>query len=759
MAFSLLSTSTSSKNPTPNKNRDPNPYTSRYASVSPPLLLPGQQAFPPRQLRLFEGVAPPTTRAAPTKTGAGQEGGGSGSGSGNGNGTNSRNVSAAAPRPPPLPPWSDAGCAFFAGGPVWALDWCPEEGEEEEEETRRLLAVSAHPPATATTAIGQRLSGPALVQIWSVPRYCSLTVEEEGGGDRRSGKRPKLASTETAATPTLLPSPALAFALAHGGCLARDLKWRPGPPPPSSSSSPDTIGVLAAALGDGSLTLWSVPSEAAVKKEKEKQRQKGGKSSSSSSSSSSSAALVIIDLPPLAVGTGCGLLSAVAWCPRKGNGGEDELATAGFDGSAVLWRVEAAAAASDDDASPSSPLRLVPLLRTPRDAGGPLRCLAFPPSPGLALSHSHSDFCTPRLRAFATAGHSPDARLWDASDPGRGCLLARLPLSSSRAWVFSMAWLSVPLGLLLAQDGGRLLFVPLDGGGRAAGAEAAVAPSGNKRRGLNKKKKKSEQTQQQQNQQDLSLCRVAGGAESRDDAVWAVAACPGTATLAAYCTSGGFVGTVDVLPTPAAREAARRLVASSGGRGERGAGGGNGNQAVVSGFVPASAVVVASPSFPGSSSTSVVVALPLTSEMKGLATGAESAAEAEAAAQQRADAAAGGGGAAAAGAVPRGGGGGGGSRCSSSGAAAAGRGGRGRGGRATIAAGAAAAGPGEQNLPPPPRPVFALRDARLSVNCLAFSSRLDFRYPGAWSALAAGGGLGVVRVHEVDVERVARGRV
>lgn len=65
-------------------------------------------------------------------------------------------------------------------------------------------------------------------------------------------------------------------------------------------------------------------------------------------------------------------------------------------------------------------------------------------------------------------------------------------------------------------------------------------------------------------------------------------------------------------------------------------------------------------------------------------------------------------------------------------------------------------GEGEQNATP--RPVYALRDARLSVNCLRFSD-LSLVRSRAWSALAAGGGLGVVRVHEVDVERVARGRV
>ena len=738
---------------------------------------------------------------------------GGGSGGGVGSGTKARKAPAA---PPPLPAWSDAGCAFFAGGPIWALDWCPESkrkndaGEEEEEEdeeeeeeedeeganrsrrrTRRLLAVSAHPPASATTAIGERLAGPALVQIWSVPKYCAIFGGS--GGGRRAGKRPKLAAG--AEETTALPPPAIAFALAHGGCLARDLKWRPpGNLSPFSDDESRVVGILAAALGDGSLTIWSVPSEAAVRRKLLKGKGSSAANPPPSSNPAAAAAAVVVDLAPLAVGTGCGLLSAVAWCPQRGNGkgkrggasGGEELATAGFDGSAVLWRVEAATSGDGDDGSPFSPssssrssaARLVPLLRTPRDAGGPLRCLAFPPSPGIALSHaaglassssssSSPSFSSPRLRAFATAGHSPDARLWDASDPGGGCLLARLPLAASRAWCLSLAWLAVPLGLLVAQDGGRLLFLPLDGGsggggggGGAEAATAAAAPSeGNKKRGgalnnSNKKKKKSPQKQQQQQQQqqqrDLCLCRVAGGAEARDDAVWGVSACPGTATLAAYCTGGGFVGTVDVLPTPAAREAARRLAAASGsggggGGGSRAGGGGaGGNQAVVSGFVPASAVLSSGFSSSSSGSFSInaaAVALPLTSEMRALAARAERAAEAEAAAQQRADAAA----AAAAGAVPRG------------------------GGRAPRAAAAAptttspGGGGAEQGQNPPPRPAYALRDARLSVNRVEFS-QLEYSHNSSsskawWSALAAGGGLGVVRVHELDVERVARGRV
>lgn len=709
---------------------------------------------------MFEGVAPPSSRT--------DEGGGSGS---SGGGTKARKATAAAP--PPLPAWSDAGCTFFAGGPIWALDWCPEEEEREEEEEdeqeeegesrhrrrlRRLLAVSAHPPASATTAIGQRLSGPALVQLWSVPRYRAIVEEGSSGGKRGRGKRPKLATTTEA-----LPAPELAFALAHSGCLARDLKWRPRG---TSHSSDSTVGVLAAALGDGSLTLWSVPSEAAVRRSR---KPEGKSSSPASSAHAPAAAAVVVDLAPLAVGSGCGLLSAVAWCPSTGSkrgrlggvgvggAGGDELATAGFDGSAVLWRVEAA---SDDDGgncanSPAyphpTPARLVPLLRTARDPGGPLRCLAFPPFPGVALSHATaaadtSSFSSPRLRAFATAGHSPDARLWDASDPGGGCLLARVPLAASRAWALSMAWLAVPLGLLVAQDGGRLLFLPLDassGGGSVGSAEAA-----GKKRGGKKKRSGSDKSRQEGLSQDWCLCRVAGGAEARDDAVWGVSACPGTATLAAYCTGGGFVGTFDVLPTPAAREAARRLAvgASSsgkGGSGGSGGGGGGGNQAVVSGFVPASAVLSPStgPSSSSSSSPSSVsaaaVALPLTSEMRALAARAERAAEAEAAAaQQRAD------------------------------AAAAGPGGGGAPGASQAAdadADAAAAGEQEQGQnPPPPRPAYALRDARLSVNRLEFS-QLDYSQnnssKAAWSALAAGGDLGVVRVHELDVERVARGRV
>jgi len=527
--------------------------------------------------------------------------------------------------------------------------------------------------------------------------------------------------TTTQATP--LPPPALAFALAHNGCLARDLKWRPERF--NSSLPEDSVGVLAAALGDGSLALWCVPSEAEVKK----------KSCSSSSSSSSPPPPLVVHLPPLAVGAGCGLLSAVSWSPRKG----DELATAGFDGSALLWRVETAG--GDDEGSRKKKLAsLVPLLRTPRDAGGPLRCLAFPPAAGpsspaagVALSHASGPHSSPALRCFATAGHSPDARLWDASDPGGGCVLARLPLAASRAWVLSMAWLAVPLGLLLAQDGGRLLFLPLDagsssgsssGGASAEGASeaASAAPSGRGKRnarGLNKKTKKNskrggEQQQKQQSQQkhhhqNLILCRVAGGAEARDDAVWSVSACPGTATLAAYCTAGGVVGTVDVLPTPGARVAAAA----------RGGGGGGGSQAVVSGFVACSEMV-SSPS--GNINSSVVVALPLTREMKGLAARAERAAEAEAAAQQRAMAA---------------------------------------------AAGAAAEPQQQQQQqqeqqPPPPRPVYAERDARLSANCVRFSELESGGHGSSkawWSALAAGGGLGVVRVHEVDVQRVARGRV
>lgn len=67
---------------------------------------------------------------------------------------------------------------FYAGGSIWALDWCPRPDMKPNTLVNsEFVAVSAHPPDSAYHKLGAPLSGRGMVQIW-----CLLndTVKEEG---------------------------------------------------------------------------------------------------------------------------------------------------------------------------------------------------------------------------------------------------------------------------------------------------------------------------------------------------------------------------------------------------------------------------------------------------------------------------------------------------------------------------------------------------------------------------------------------------
>ena len=290
--------------------------------------------------------------------------------------------------------------------------------------------------------------------------------------------------------PAALPRPALA--LAHGGGLAWDCKWRPtgrgvvsgGVVPASPAASPACplpppfLGVLAAALGDGSVVVWAVPVPPAPTKTTTPStagKKRKGPAGEGGAPPPSPRQPPILDLPPAAAGR-CGLPSCLEWCPAPPL---DLLAAACWDGSAVLWRIgEWGASGGGGGAPPAeAPPRpwsrggggggggcqptppfsygLSPLLRVQAGAS-PLRAIAWPPPP-LRTAYPGS----PPLTPFATAGHAADLCVWEA---GGSPAAPRLSIALPREWALSLAWLPHPLGMLVAQDGGRLTFAPLDAG-------------------------------------------------------------------------------------------------------------------------------------------------------------------------------------------------------------------------------------------------------------------------------------------------------
>ena len=115
----------------------------------------------------------------------------------------------------------------FCGGPVWSLAWSPavRGGEGSDDATSIFyIAVGPHSLGHGLNAVNQVLSGPALIQILAVS--CK--------GD-----------------PARITNVAVHSVARHRGAVTWDLAW-----------CPDTarvgVGVLAAALGDGRVCVYSV---------------------------------------------------------------------------------------------------------------------------------------------------------------------------------------------------------------------------------------------------------------------------------------------------------------------------------------------------------------------------------------------------------------------------------------------------------------------------------------------------------------------
>uniref|UniRef100_A0A0E0JR96 Uncharacterized protein n=1 Tax=Oryza punctata TaxID=4537 RepID=A0A0E0JR96_ORYPU len=65
---------------------------------------------------------------------------------------------------------------IFAGGNVWALDWCPRLCDRPHSPINcEYLAVAAHPPGSSYHKIGMPLIGRGIIQVW-----CLLAPSEEG---------------------------------------------------------------------------------------------------------------------------------------------------------------------------------------------------------------------------------------------------------------------------------------------------------------------------------------------------------------------------------------------------------------------------------------------------------------------------------------------------------------------------------------------------------------------------------------------------
>jgi hypothetical protein len=351
---------------------------------------------------------------------------------------------------------------LHAGGPVWALDWCPAEVRVDEgagagaaagpssssrppaaaaaaaePKCTQYLAVGCHPQDSPLHIIGRPLRGPNAVQIWEVHGLAGCSSADS------------------------VPLPRMALALAHDGGVTWHCRWCPDPAladAPGAAVPSGTLprlGLLAAALGDGSVQVWAVPHPGAVPPP-----------------AGAGAPAVVRPLPVaslVAAQLGGSLPAVVDWLPSAPF---DKLLVGCWDGSvAVLrlnpsaggpaaataqaqWLAAAGAAAGAGGAAPElaaltpppppPPLGMDLLAHFPADTL-PLRAARWAPpgAPYLTLEDPH------RL-TFLTAGHEGAVKVWDARDQFQPAYAQQL----STTTVLDAAWTASPLGIVAAMEDG-----------------------------------------------------------------------------------------------------------------------------------------------------------------------------------------------------------------------------------------------------------------------------------------------------------------
>ncbi|GAQ88761.1 hypothetical protein KFL_004570030 [Klebsormidium nitens] len=356
-----------------------------------------------------------------------------------------------------------SGVGVHAGGPVWALDWCPEQEEiaTSDEARPQFLAVGVHPPNVSNIPSGKAFHGKGTVQIWQIeeaPPAAKAAASRKGKQKIQEGASPKHRvpgkSPEDLAMEAVLPTGAsLSFGIAHEGSLVWDLKWRPARPSAFTQSSEETaphLGQLAAALGNGSVHVWTVPTPASVPRPTgssvpaeaaggaKKRKRKG-----EPAEAQPPAPPVVVSLPSAAFRTGHATLGrrlplTLEWSPCA----PSNLLLAGcHDGTVVLWRVP--------DTKPSSSDHVFPLACFKAE-DTPLRSLAWVP-PHVGGSN----------QLFVTGGHRGAVKFWDVRDP----LQPIWTLSVARSWILGLDWLASPRCVTVSRDDGWYQVYTLDGFG------------------------------------------------------------------------------------------------------------------------------------------------------------------------------------------------------------------------------------------------------------------------------------------------------
>lgn len=369
---------------------------------------------------------------------------------------------------PPTPRCRVLDAVAAAGGPVWALAWCPlpphDQVPHQGAKAVETLAVAAHPAVQRRNALGMRVSGPGAVQLWGVPASSAATLLPGG-----------------------LPVP-LAL-LWHEGRVTWDVAWCPDAAgfvhvSPASATLGDATtcggvplqGLLAAVLGSGDVVVWAAPTVGCLLSLVTGTAQQAAHSDPACAAqaeeprSSAQQALrqpISLRLPPFmtlaASATGGAPATRCAWHPRAPH---DQLLVGACDGGVAIWALP-----TNSEGTPQA----VQLLRA---GHAPITAIAWQPDMRwwrTGLEPVCSIMQRPADASAATGAPGSPRHVLSGSSVGELCVWdprdAIAPAHErviSRDTITAAAWLGPPHVAVTASADGTLRQTWLDAGAQAA---------------------------------------------------------------------------------------------------------------------------------------------------------------------------------------------------------------------------------------------------------------------------------------------------
>jgi WD40 repeat protein len=346
---------------------------------------------------------------------------------------------------------------LHAGGPIWALEWCPstapsssssaaiqDDGpstskasakQQSNQEKSSFLAVGCHPKNEPLHRLGIATSGPNSIQIWQL-------------NDIEKRKE----STTAAAMPRMV------VAIGHNGgltwhckwCLAKETAITANGNSSATTESLPRLGLLAAALGDGTVQVWSVPQPHTLPLR-------------SSMYVATPAPAAFLSSRHLSGS----LPSRVDWLPDHPY---DLLLIGCWDGTVAIVKLDPSCEGTTSGggdvamAEAASPGSIINTTRATRPVGFRLLC-HFPAetqplraAKWLPAGEGSASIDYANRFMFLTVGHEATIRVWDARDQFSPLFSHQMTTAS----VLDADWTTTPLGIMMGVEDATFRGLLLD---------------------------------------------------------------------------------------------------------------------------------------------------------------------------------------------------------------------------------------------------------------------------------------------------------